>query len=70
MIDIAKLLTRFEMQRVRNGHTKANAADAIGVTMPSLIKYFNGEIPLHKIKKLCEYSNISVDDVLKVKKND
>ncbi len=52
-----------------SGKTKSEIADAIGVSRPTLSQYLSGRtLPsLATLSRLCDFLEISADDILKVK---
>ncbi|MBO5223331.1 MAG: helix-turn-helix transcriptional regulator [Clostridia bacterium] len=53
----------------QSGKSKTEIANAIGVSNPTISQYLSGRIQpsLSTLSKLCNYLNISADDILEIK---
>lgn len=62
----ANIKTEIEL----SGKSKTDIAKAVGISRPTLSQYLTGKIQpsLTTLSKLCNYLEISADDILEIKK--
>ena len=63
--DFEKLLKAVERQRMIRGHKFADVAAATDHHPTTIHRYLNrGEIPVDKVRAMCDYAKIKVKDIL------
>jgi DNA-binding XRE family transcriptional regulator len=64
LLDKVKINRLFWKKMYTDSKTRAEMASDLGISMPTICSYIDGKIPPVKVKSVCDYLGVTVEEIM------